>query len=61
MKINDRVKIDLLDVNGQELYGTILDPNWIGVLVECDTEVDERYYWLTLSEAVFPRELVKVI
>lgn len=57
-----RVKVDVADANGDELYGEVLDPNYVGfaVLVRCDTPVDKRYCSTDSRDVMFLKSMLKV-
>lgn len=65
MNIGDRVKVNMSDANGKDLYGTIIDANFLGIacLVSCDTKVDQRYCYTDSIDqgAMFLKTELKVI
>ena len=61
--VGDRVKVSQLDADGNQLYGTVTDPNFLGiaVLVECDSAVDKRYCYTEDKEVMYLRYMLEKI
>ncbi len=63
MNSGDRVKIKMSDRYGNPLYGTIINPDFLGiaVLVSCDTQVDKRYCYTDDLEVMFMRDNIELL
>lgn len=63
MKIGDRVKVKMEDANGNPLYGTIIDNNFLGiaVLVKVDTPVSKQYCYTDSDEVMFLKDNLETI
>lgn len=44
IQCGDRVELDRIDAEGNPLYGTVLDANFLGIglLIECETAVSKQ-------------------
>lgn len=62
-KIGDRVKVDMPGRDGKPLYGTVLNPNFLGfsILVRCDSQVDKRYCYTDSLEVPFLPHLLDLL
>lgn len=63
LKAGDRVKAGMSDRDGNNLYGTVIDPNFLGIaaLVKCDTLVSKEYCYTDDKDVMFLRDQLTVI
>lgn len=61
--VGDRVRIKMDDANGNPLYGTVVDNNFMGfaVLVSCDTPVSKQYCYTDDKEVMFSKDNVEKV
>lgn len=62
-QVGDRVKVKMEDANGKPLFGTVVDGNFLGIvlLVSCDTPVSKQYCFTDDKEVMFLRDHVEKV